>query len=81
MRNLNAKIRIKNPNSGGTTKVTFKRFQTSQNSEYKYNANMTGTKGLNLNHSNFIVEISDTLIIIHVFRKKKKVETILAFVQ
>lgn len=74
MRSLNAKIRIKNPNSESTTKVTFKRLQTSQNSEYKYNANMTGTKGLNLDHSNFTVEISDTLILIHISREKSKLK-------
>lgn len=43
---------------------------------------MIGTKGLNLNRSNFIEEISDTLILIHVSRQEKKnLETILVFEQ
>lgn len=36
-----------------------------------YNVNMTGTKGLNLNHPKFIKEISDTLTLIYVFKKKQ----------
>lgn len=36
---------------------------------YIYNANMIGTKGLNLNHPKFIKEISDTLTLIYVFKK------------